>query len=425
MKKQIGNDYYNKISDHFSEDTYDTLLYSYNDAMFNYSDHYLPNKKSVKKGIKKYLGEIVSYIFYLKKCITKTNKQVIISNAYVDLGFIEMDILVPPWIYSTKRNIFSSCKMISIVHKIKKEIDKKSIKVLVSEKFKFLIEDYELELTRMFAKFGVNALIVPNDLSFFENLSIKAARKSEVPSFVYLHGMPARYNCIDDNRADYLIVWGNGIKKIYIENGVVEEKIITLKHPVYSDFNNLDLESNLINVLVLSKAVSWTPFISTQMTYSDRSISFSYLEYLKEILKGLGLKKASLRLHPSEDSDFYLRNMSDDFFVIDKLSKTEALSKATLVIGPTSTMVLDAVKSGKNYILFDPVTDGLTLEGIELVEPFDGNSFIQLSNSFDKIKYNIENPFENINFEKLNSFFAVEKSDKERFSNIINHNRDS
>jgi hypothetical protein len=124
-------------------------------------------------------------------------------------------------------------------------------------------------------------------------------------------------------------------------------------------------------------------------------------------------------LHPSEDNTFYFNNLPDDFYHIDTSTKEEALSKASLVIGPTSTMVLDAIKMAKNYILFDPVIDGLTLEGIPLVEPFNGESFIKLSNTFEQIKQNIESPFQNIDYTKLNVFFGVDELDYQKFNDII------
>jgi hypothetical protein len=271
----------------------------------------------------------------------------------------------------------------------------------------------------MFSDKKIEALIVANDLSFFENLSIKIAKRNQIPTFVYLHGLPARYNNIDDNRADYLVVWGNGIKKTYIENGVSEKKILTLMHPVYSNFEAVDLESNLKNVLVLTKAICGTPSMSTELILPNRSIILYYLELVKENLKNLGVQHASLRLHPSEVSDFYFNNLPDDFYRIDTSTKEESLAKATLVVGPTSTMVLDAIKAGKNYILFDPLVDGLTLDGTPLVAPFTGESFIKLSNNLETIKQNIESPSINIDYNKLKTYFKVNELDNAKFKDII------
>ena len=416
---QKNNQFYNKITTRQNEETYDLLLGVVNKILFDYSNHHLSNQKTLKKGLKNLIVNKLRFIFHVKSKFSSKSKNVIISNAYVDLKVNETTSLLPPWMYSLKKDTCLSMQVVSAIKKIDKEIDKESVKLLLSSNFIELLSIYEEQFLKLLKEKNVKALVFANDLGFYENLSLKIAKKSEISSFVYLHGLPARYNNIDDNRADYLIVWGQGIKNLYVASGVSEEKILTLPHPIYSNYEQTKLESNFDNVLVLSKAISATPCISTELVLPDRSTVLFYLELVKENLKKLGVFKASLRLHPSEDPDFYNKNMPDEFFSIEKRTKDESLLKATLVVGPTSTMLLDTIKAGKNYILFDPVNDGLTLEGTPLVAPFTGDSFIKLSNDFLEMKHNIENPDVNINFKKLNDFFSVNESDSKRIEKII------
>lgn len=416
---QKNNPFYNKITIRQNEETYDLLLGVVNKILFDYSNHHLSNKKTLKRSLKNLIVNKLRFIFHVKSKFSSKSKNVIISNAYVDLKVNETTSLLPPWMYSLKKDTCLSMQVVSAIKKIDKEVEKESVKLLLSSNFIGLMSIYEEQFLKLLKEKNVRALVFANDLGFYENLSLKIAKKSEISSFVYLHGLPARYNNIDDNRADYLIVWGQGIKNLYVASGVSEEKILTLPHPIYSNYEQTKLESNFDNVLVLSKAISATPCISTELILPDRSTILLYLELVKENLKKLGVVKASLRLHPSEDPDFYDKNMPDEFYSIEKQTKNESLLKATLVVGPTSTMLLDTIKAGKNYILFDPVTDGLTLEGAPLVAPFTGDSFIKLSNDFVEMKQNIENPEININFKKLNDFFAVNESDSKRIEKII------
>lgn len=416
---QQKNPFYNKITKKHDEEIYDLLLGSINEILFDYSDHHLSNRKTLKSVLKNILVDKLKFIFHIKSKFSSKSENVIISNAYVNLKFKNTTSLLPPWMYSLKKESCFSKEVVSIIEEIDNEIEKRSVKLLMSDSFIELIKTYQVHFLKFLKEKNIKALFFANDLGFYENLSIKTAKKSNIPSFVYLHGLPARYNNIDDNRADYLIVWGQGIKDLYIANGVSEEKILTLPHPLYSKFEETKLESNFDNVLVLSKAISATPCISTELILPDRSTLLFYLELVKENLKKLGVTKASLRLHPSEAPDFYVKNMPDDFFSVEILSKEESLVKTTLVIGPTSTMLLDAIKAGKNYILFDPVFDGLTLEDAPLVAPFNGNSFVKLSNDFLEMKANIENPDININFKKLNEFFAVNSNNIHKIEKII------
>lgn len=426
MLKQKNNEYYNSFAHDLDEDAYDLLSYTVNDILYNYSDHHVANKNRLKGGsinnFKKTIIKSLRFSVFIKNTLVSKERKLnaIMSNAYVNVKLHGVNVVSPPWSISPRTNIANSLALFFIIGKIQNELDKRSIKTLMSKEFKLMLFEFEKEMLKLFSEYKIKALIVPNDMAFLENLSIKIAKKNNIPSFVYLHGLPARYNNIDDNRAEYLVVWGNGLKREYINVGVNEDKILTMKHPVYSNFDNVVLESTLDNVLVLTKAISGVPCISTEIVLPKRSVLLYYLELVKINLQKLGVTKAKLRLHPSERKEFYEKGLSDDFFVIDESPKDVALSNSSLIIGPTSTMVLDAIKSGKNYILFDPVFDDLTLEGMPLVGPFTGNDFIKLSNTFEEIENNIANPFVNIEFDKLNAFFEVDESDVTRFYDIIN-----
>ncbi|MCK8141467.1 hypothetical protein MW871_06125 [Flavobacterium sp. I-SCBP12n] len=422
MKKQLGNNYYNTISSNFENEMYDLLLNDVNAALFDYSDHHITNKPTYKNILKRFVIDKLFFVFYFKnKLIRKPKgKKIIVSNAYINLNIPDSIITLPPWNFSPAKFSLSSWKLIKIIRELNSMFRARSLRLLLSDRFKYLKEVFQSELDVLFTKNKVVAVIVPNDMAFFEKLTIKTAKDKGIPSFVYLHGLPARYNQVDDNRADYLIVWGKGLKELYKNAGVIEEKILTAKHPLYSSFEPVTLESDLTNVLVITKATCGVPSDSSKLVLTERSTVLYYTELVKENLKKLGVEKATLRLHPSESADFYLRNLTDDFFTIDSLSKEESLSKASLVIGPTSTMLFDALKMDKNYILYDPIFDGLTLEGMPLVSPFTGDSFVKLSNSFEDMFYNINNPIHNICYDKLNDFLSVDLNDEERFLKIIN-----
>ncbi|MHB1105265.1 MAG: hypothetical protein ACYCZ2_02780 [Lutibacter sp.] len=426
MQKQKNNEYYNSITFDLDDDTYDLLSYTVNDFLYNYSDHQVTNKNRLKGGfnnnLKKIIIKCLRFSVFIKNTLVSRERKLnaIISNAYVNVKLHGINVVSPPWSISPRTNIVNSWALFFIIGNIQKELDRRSIKALMSKEFKLMLLEFEKEMLKLFSEYKIRALIVPNDMAFLENLSIKIAKKNNIPSFVYLHGLPARYNNIDDNRADYLVVWGNGLKREYINWGVKEDKILTMKHPVYSNFYNIVLESTLDNVLVLTKAIPGVPSNSSEIVLPKRSVLLYYLGLVKINLQKFGVTKAKLRLHPSESKEFYEKGLSDDFFVIDESPKDVAFSNSSLIIGPTSSMVLDAIKSGKNYILFDPVFEGLTLGGMPLVTPFTGDSFIKLSNTFEEIKNNIDNPLVNIDFDKLNAFFEVDENDVSRFYEITN-----
>ncbi|WP_423147461.1 hypothetical protein [Rubrolithibacter danxiaensis] len=419
--KQKNNYYYNSITSNYDSDLYDSLLYLSNDTLYNYGDHQNANVNTLKKFVKKKIKSFFEVFFIIKLLLIskRHKKKIILSNAYVNLQIKDCITLLPPWSVSLSQSNLSSFQLSVLIKRINTVLRKRELKDFFSSKFQKLIFDYQVELARLFKSHKVRCLIVPNDLSFYENISIKIARENRIPTFVYLHGLPARCNGIDDNRADYLIVWGNGIKDLYKKSGVPAEKILCLKHPIYSDFIESTLRSDFSNVLVLSKALPGTPSSSNELILSDRTTSLYYLELVKENLKKFGVKSAKLRLHPAESTLFYQKNLIDNFYSIELINKSQALSKASLVVGPSSTMILDSLIAGVNYILYDPIIKDEIIAGAELVSPFDGSSFIKLTKTFEDFQRHVTLPKTNIDFHLLKDYFEVNNDDFQKFLKLI------
>ncbi|HTN20542.1 MAG TPA: hypothetical protein VL125_08710 [Pelobium sp.] len=417
MKKQQNNLYFNKLYNSKS-DFYDTLLYQYNSCIYSYGNHLKENVKNFKRNYRSIIYRLFSLCFLLRK---KTERgKFYLNNSYVDLNLPLLKPCLPPWCISFKKEVYLERKLSDIIFKMFRTIEKQSIKLLVSAEFEGLLKEYSKEFGKMIVNDKLSFLMVPNDMSLFENLTIKVCQDNNIPTFVYLHGLPARFNLIDDNRADFLIVWGKGLKNSYVNAGFNPDKILTIKHPLYSNFKLDRLRSNLKDVLVITKAMPGAPISSLEMILTDRSNSLYYVESVKQILLKLGVQSARLRLHPSENPSFYNENLTDDFYTIDSLDKTSSLNNSTLVVGPTSTMLLDALKHNVNYILYDPVINSKTLDfEQQLVAPFDGSSFINLSLTIEDFTENIFNPNSNVSEDILNEYLNIDDHDYKRFLEIV------
>ncbi len=216
-----------------------------------------------------------------------------------------------------------------------------------------------------------DALIVSNDISFFEQTNIKIFRKMGKPSFIFLHGLPV-YNVLDNNQADYLVVWGKKIKENYVNIGFPANKVLISGHPYYSNLNDSKLRNDIDDILVLSKAMSGAQ-LRDENRLSDRGNSILYLYSIEKILRSRGVKKVRFRVHPSENIDWYYKFIDRDFFIADKESLKNSLEKSTLVIGPTSTVFLESIYYGVNYLVYEPAVNGLDLSGYPPCPPFDGS----------------------------------------------------
>ena len=94
-----------------------------------------------------------------------------------------------------------------------------------------------------------------------------------------------------------------------------------------------------------------------------------YLLMVRKILQSIGIESVRLRLHPSENLKWYRRTYGTSFFKFDKDPLQISLAKSTLVIGPTTTVFIEAIHSGVNFLVFEP-----SIYIIPVVDPFDGSN---------------------------------------------------
>jgi hypothetical protein len=84
------------------------------------------------------------------------------------------------------------------------------------------------------------------------------------------------------------------------------------------------------------------------------------------------VKGALLRCHPSENPDWYMKFCDKKFWKISNQSLDDDLKTSTLVIGPSSSVFIEAIISGVNYYIFEPVLNTTYSFDYSPVPPFDG-----------------------------------------------------
>ena len=61
-----------------------------------------------------------------------------------------------------------------------------------------------------------------------------------------------------------------------------------------------------------------------------------------------------------------------------------------MVIGPHSTLMMDALCNGVNYYAFDPGEDGHTVRGSKIIPPFDGkDGYVSVAQTEEELIENI------------------------------------
>lgn len=362
------------------ESIIDNIKYELDQRVYYYGAHFKrPKEQCSKKVISaaRNIAELLSFYKRIKYIKADANKKNIISNAYFttnhELKKLGYNVYCPVWWTTDSNDILTDKTIYKLYKSINNKLNKADFIELIDNEFIVRIEELKEYVTHFYRMNNVVASVVPNDISFFENLTIRIFRELERPSFIFLHGLPGRYNKIDENRSDYLVVWGEKIKENYIKAGFEPGKIFVSGHPSYATEPKIkNLTFSFENILVLSKSLNGAQ-CSDRVRLSDRGNSILYLYSIMNVLKKIGIKKVRLRLHPAESPEWYCRFIDKDFFIIEQGPLDKALSDSSLIIGPTSTVFVESFFYGVNYLVYEPTFNNLDLINYEPVPPFDAS----------------------------------------------------
>lgn len=296
-----------------------------------------------------------------------------IKNTLADLGFVSYS---PIWFPVGKQNIFGDLKTLRWHLDIQNRIRNADFHSFLESKFHTDLETFQEYLLKVYQKQDFSALFLNTDQYFYSKYAIDIFKKMDRPSMVFTHGLPGIYTLEVDNRADYLMVWSEKIKQNYINAGFNSSKIKVVGNPKYKNVPlTKDLRSDLSDVLIIPvSSVAWHQHEYDTTVVNDKSMVVLYLYKVQSVLKKLGIKTARYRPHPSINSDWVHAFLDQNFYVSDTEPLTDSLNHTSLVIGANSTVLLESLIQGVNYIAFDPKEEnGVNMSGFKSVPPFDGS----------------------------------------------------
>lgn len=404
----MGN-YYSQIKDNYPDRAkiVEWLKYALDARVYYYGQNFKYPYENPSLLVKIRL-KIIKFLYRFKSVKVDYNRAVI-SNAYFNVGGQlkknGFNVVLPPW----TTNNMSRASMRTI-----DEISNSNFNYILSDAFFQKIENLVNDVRAFLSMNKVRFVLLSNDMVPIHRITLDVCKDLGIPTGIFLHGLPGRYNSIDDSRANYLFVWGDRIKENYLRYGCKSTVVVT-GHPNYSAFNLVKINS--LNVLVLTKASVGTPSRSDKYKIDDRGLSIQYVYAVEKVLKNLNYKNATLRLHPSESPQWYKKFIDTDFFTIDDEPLKNSLSHAKMVIGPVSTVMLDAVFNDIPYYPYIISTDNNSYAG-DMVPPFNDFGSFPTSLSCDDLEDRIKK-CDYVKKEHLNGYInPVFNIDK--ISNIIN-----
>lgn len=352
----------------------DALKFELDVRVYYYGAQFRHPWESQVGGVHRFWPQVVYLARSLRSTLTAPSgdsRPLILSNAYFstdqELEKFGYRLRKPPW------EICSDLSLLPTLIRAKHALRNWALFELGSSRFSPVYRSVWDGLKSYVLRHDVRALVVCNDIGFFENVAIRVFRELGRPSFIFLHGLPGRYNRFDDTLADYLVVWGEAVRCNFIAAGVSADKILVGGHPTYREIPaDAGKRWGLSDLLVLSKAMNGAQN-RRETILADRGNCLLYVDLIRRTLERAGVSSFRLRLHPSENPAWYseqLRGMKID---IDFSPLEVSLKRASLVIGPTTTVFLESLLHGTQYLVFEPGYQGFDLQNNRLVPPFDGS----------------------------------------------------
>ena len=327
--------------------------------------------------------------------LNENSKNVLTTNAFgADEDFRKYDILL----FSTDPR-----SLLRVINdKPFRDLRKAYASMLRSGSFHGMLKKENLErldflqdgIAKVLVKNKIKAFFTNNDDAFWNKYLIEVCRKVGIPSFEFLHGFPA-YTKDINTRTDYLCVWGDKIKKNFIQNGFNGDRIFVTGTPHFSISTKRaeTLRNSFDDVLVAtSLATMYLQHGWIMDEYGDQnsSLLILYIYQIEHVLRQLGVKHARLRPHPSVDKLWLSKYIDMDFYSLDYESVNDSLNRSTMVIGPHSTLMIDALCNGVNYYVYEPGENGVTIRGAKLAPPSDGrDEWVRVAQSEKELIENI------------------------------------
>lgn len=356
------------------------MKYALDNRMYYFGKHFKAPYES--RPLKIRMRSKMAMLRHLMKPENVNYEGAVISNAYFNVAdYIRKEgfrVELPPW---------QSGNMSKYAQETLYQMMYADFNLVLSDNYQkrvYLLRD---EISNFFMCHHTPFVLLANDLTPIHRIAIDVCKEINIPTGIFLHGLPARLGRIDDSRGDYLFVWGEKIKENYINAGSKTEVIVT-GHPNFSSFHLSEKKPE--NVLVISRAVCGAPSISDFHKIDDRGICIQHIYAVETALKKVGIKKAVLRLHPSENPKWYEMFMDKDFYTIDTHPLDYSISHAEFVTGYISTVMIDTVLNDIPCYPF-VITSEANTYADDVVLPFSNRPYFPTAYTINELAENVKN----------------------------------
>lgn len=378
----ILNNYLGQLMESYPEkaELLEWMKYALDNRVYYFGQHFKTPYEA--RPFKVRIRTRLTSLYQRMKTVAVSYNGAVISNAYFNVAdYIKREgyqVVLPPW---QTGNITKAAQ-----ETLYKMMYADFNEVILSDEYQQSVYSLKDELKDFFIKNHTPFVLLANDLAPIHRIAIDVCKEIGVPTGIFLHGLPARYDSVDDSRADYLFVWGEKIRENYIQAGC-KASIIVTGHPNFSSFTISELKPE--NVVVLSRSINGAPSISDRHCVDERGICLQHIYAVETALKSVGVNHAVLRLHPSENPDWYAKFMDNSFYELDTNPLSYTIGHAKMVTGYISTVMLDTVLNGIPCYPYVIDKDSNIFADI-IVPPFCNKSEFPTANTVKELADNVK-----------------------------------
>ncbi|MEA3346507.1 MAG: hypothetical protein U9Q21_00265 [Candidatus Auribacterota bacterium] len=269
---------------------------------------------------------------------------------------------------------------------------RKILTILWQKELTFVIKRIN-QIDSLFRKFKIKSLLVDEDSGIFTNILVQAARKHQCVSYVNCHSEPFHKSGIVPLTADYIFVWGKSQKKLLVNWGLEESKIIVTgcsKYDKYMRVSSESIKAKICGDLGFKVSLPLGLIATCPLKKRRNVLENTLWQEIKQVIVtagGFPGIQIIIKLHPGDYNEPFVRNLvkSMDSGNIKVLKNYDPLALAKgvdFLIVCASTFSIDGLAYKKPVIL----TYNRCVKRYENLKVFyDGATNEKLKNSIENI----------------------------------------
>ncbi len=230
------------------------------------------------------------------------------------------------------------------------------LSVLFSRPFLSLFLTYYFTLKDIIARCNIRCFYLTATIGFFEKCCLFAANVLHIPVFVAQHGSGVGFGQVPSGLLGSLtfLVFGKKHRELLATMGIPEEKIVVTGSPMVDEIAHFVplKSSSMEKMLILTQ-----PFVEDKLWMAEqRTVFFGALHRIMLVLSGISF---AIKIHPREKKELYEKEFPG--VLVSDQNLYEEIKQADIVLGVTSTALMEALLLNKPAVVLDLFDQGMEI----------------------------------------------------------------